>query len=177
MYPHFYTTYRGNWTKEMRPTGCSNQPVLGTTPRNCNDNTCKFFPSVADNGNVTSSLMYLRNLPNITHFCDSKTHVKQAPTKHNVLCNGKDVDSIISANDDFKDVFEVAAPVGDTEFEILRASSRRVVFALDRSNATSEQNVWSALGPRLYALLHVLNRTEPNMEIGLVEFGGDKTET
>lgn len=30
MYPHFYTTYHGNWTKEMRPTGCSNQPVLGT---------------------------------------------------------------------------------------------------------------------------------------------------
>jgi hypothetical protein len=49
-------------------------------------------------------------------------------------------------------VFESASPVGDTEFEILRASNRRVVFALDRSNATSEQVLPSAFLKRLQRL-------------------------
>jgi hypothetical protein len=34
-----------------------------------------------------------------------------------------------------------------------------------------------ALGPRLYALLHVLNKTQPDVEIGIVEFDGDRSET
>ncbi|XP_047474144.1 calcium-activated chloride channel regulator 1-like [Penaeus chinensis] len=52
--------------------------------------------------NATSSLLSLPNLPQVTKFCDSKTHNREAPTKQNVLCGRRSAWEVMLEHPDFK---------------------------------------------------------------------------
>lgn len=62
---------------------------------------CVFVPFLTDNRNITSSLMSHPHLLNVRSFCDSTTHNKHAPTKHNFLCDQKSVSEVIYSHPDF----------------------------------------------------------------------------
>jgi len=77
-----------------RTTGgpCKNDPITGLLDDNC------IFEIESS---PSSSLMSLVNMGSVVEFCNDVTHVAFNPNKHNDMCSGESVWSILSRHPDF----------------------------------------------------------------------------
>ena len=105
IYPNYFKS-----RDQIFPTGTSNEPINGiwvdaygspdcvSSPTNA----CYFQP-VGTNDHVTCSLGYMHFLPTVNAFCPTSTNGqgRMAPTKQNVLCQGKSSLEIILGHEDF----------------------------------------------------------------------------
>ena len=80
--------------RDINGGACSIDSSTGLYDKNC---TIVW----SQNYRPTSSLMTYRQVESVVHFCDDTTHNREAPTKHNDLCMGKSVWSVITQHDDF----------------------------------------------------------------------------
>lgn len=148
MYPNYYY-HQG----EMLPTGTTNVPVKGSWV-NANGHSdcdpkqeeCFFKPSANDNNDVTCSLGYLHFLPKVTKWCDAITSRNvMAPTKHNILCQGKSALEVIMSHDDFTHINvnkAKAAPDLTPEISIVRDPLPHYVLVLEKSAQLDLNDQW-----------------------------------
>ena len=94
---------------EILPTGNTDQRMDGTWvnvysgQKDCDpsiDKDCYFYPRSSSLENITCSLGFAPFLPNVNKFCD-RTSGPMAPTKHNILCEGKSPREVIDSSPDF----------------------------------------------------------------------------
>jgi len=104
LYPNYFF-HKG----EILPTGNTDLRMEGTWinvfsgQKGCDpsiDKDCIFHPKSKSLENITCSLGFAPYLPKVTRFCD-RTSGPMAPTKHNVLCEGRSPKEVIDANPDF----------------------------------------------------------------------------
>ncbi|XP_066266383.1 calcium-activated chloride channel regulator family member 3-like [Branchiostoma lanceolatum] len=114
-YPHFYRTSQGG----VRPTGCSawvagtNKHTVTGSPCRLDPGTgvyeseCRFYPDEQTN-RATGSYMFMHFLSQVTSFCHSDPagdplsfHNREAPNKHNSLCQGQSAWDVMTQHPDF----------------------------------------------------------------------------
>ncbi|XP_065576990.1 calcium-activated chloride channel regulator 1-like isoform X3 [Artemia franciscana] len=128
IYPTFYESEE----RDIH-TGCSNEPVLGTiTCDPTSSDNCHLTPN-GDNSKVTSSLMYMHYLENVSQFCNETTHNRFAPTKQNLLCHGRSTQSVINSNLDFQNLTMGPVSIRRTAFTYKRIEKSRFVLVIDNS--------------------------------------------
>ncbi|XP_077866380.1 calcium-activated chloride channel regulator 2-like, partial [Saccoglossus kowalevskii] len=122
--------------------------------------------------------MYRQYLPNIVHFCDNETmadssgsiHNEQAPTKHNRLCDEKNIWQVMREHVDFADD---ANPPRDNlstvpSFRVVKQRAKRNVLLLDISGSMSSNNRIEKLGQ--VASIYILLTADDDDELGMVVF-------
>ena len=104
LYPNYFF-YKG----QILPTGNSDVSLDGTWTnvfsgqKGCDpsiDKDCIFHPKAGGLENVTCSIGFAPFLPNVNGFCD-RSLTPMAPTKHNVLCEGRSPKEVIESSPDF----------------------------------------------------------------------------
>ncbi|XP_078612819.1 calcium-activated chloride channel regulator 1-like [Branchiostoma floridae x Branchiostoma japonicum] len=150
-YPHFYRTSQGG----VRPTGCSAW-VAGTskhmvTGAPCRldpgtgvyESECRFYPDEQTN-RATGSYMFMQFLSKVTSFCHSDPtgdplsyHNREAPNKHNSLCQGRSSWDVMTQHTDFANGANPPREVQSTvpDFTLLQEDDFRIVLVLDASNS------------------------------------------
>ncbi|CAH1245746.1 CLCA1 [Branchiostoma lanceolatum] len=150
-YPHFYRTSLGG----VRPTGCSawvtgtNKHTATGSPCRLDPGTgvyeseCRFYPDEQTN-RATGSYMFMHFLSQVTSFCHSDPagdplsyHNREAPNKHNSLCQGQSAWDVMTKHPDFAHGANPPREVRSTTpgFVLLQESDFRVVLVLDASNS------------------------------------------
>ncbi|XP_066577810.1 calcium-activated chloride channel regulator 3A-1 [Amia ocellicauda] len=129
---------------------------------------CTFRPSSTQN--TTGSIMYQPFIPQITEFCDSRSHNPEAPNTHNRLCDRRSVWDVISSTPDF---LNGNNPPNDSappppSFTLLRAQRRVVCLVLDTSGSMRHADRINTL--RQAAQLFLLQILEQGSLVGIVEF-------
>lgn len=69
--------------------------------RVCSDPSSPYNASSLVNAEARSSIMFAAEAPHVTDFCNSHTHNKNSPTKHNLICDRKSVLEVILQHSDF----------------------------------------------------------------------------
>ena len=152
LYPNYFF-HKGH----ILPTGTTNVPVKGTWvsqtgQAGCDplskDNECYFQPS-GNNNQVTCSLGYLHFLPNVTSFCDASllSHGPMAPTKHNVLCEGRTASEVIRSNRDFSRIAKnnnnVKQSKGLTPIvQLVREPTPQYVLVMGTTSSMDDNEEW-----------------------------------
>ena len=131
LYPPFYSIPGNPYSEEILPNACTGDhktfnydsvdleysPGHHCTPSTSNSTgmpdsveALRCFPIPVPNNSFESSLMYSHSVANVTKFCstakssqDVHTHNAVAPNKQNILCDGRDVMSVIKEHPDFKE--------------------------------------------------------------------------
>ncbi|XP_077497419.1 calcium-activated chloride channel regulator 1-like isoform X2 [Amblyomma americanum] len=130
--------------------------------------------SQSDKNPVTSSIMFMPYLKDVTEFCDNaeRKHNIFAPNKHNHLCGRKSTWEVISANEDFKQLPRAdlgrAIRVKFTEVQKTKGALGRVIFALDISGSMNSQNRIGYLREAAGNFITVL--IPDGLEAGIVTF-------
>lgn len=148
LYPTFHRSSLLQWT----PTVCSNRPVAGVvSPTGCKpgDGDCTFVPfQNGSNSAVISSLMSIKQLPQIRKFCDSTNHVNDSPTKQNLLCAGRSVWDVMQHHNDFFNGNNPPSPnasVSPVQFRFVKASADRLFLMLESTDTMRRQERWDYL--------------------------------
>ena len=100
LFPNYYYV-----NGDIYPTVATNDRVNGEWidtrgQGNCNPTTNEcYYKPIGANDHITCSLGDMHYLPSVKKFCHS-TYLPMAPTKHNVLCNGKSAGEIIASHED-----------------------------------------------------------------------------
>ncbi|XP_066266574.1 calcium-activated chloride channel regulator 4A-like [Branchiostoma lanceolatum] len=153
-YPHFYRASVGG----VEPTRCSAK-VAGhnkhmVTGADCQlipatgvyEPECRFYPDFSGN-RATGSYMFMHFLDDVTGFCHSDPsgdplsfHNREAPNKHNVMCQGQSAWDVMNKHQDFADGANPPREVDSTvpNFVLLQESdSTSIVLVLDVSGSMS----------------------------------------
>ncbi|XP_076069629.1 calcium-activated chloride channel regulator 4A-like [Oratosquilla oratoria] len=157
LYPLWYRSEANNHA--WAPTVCSNGQVGGS---GCNPDFSPDCVWSADpsHSNATSSILGLSHSSKVTQFCDSRSHNPEAQTKHNVLCNGRDVWHIMMMSPDFnfgRNPPSPSAPTPDIQFAF-RARSRYVLLIEDTAVMNLQMSAIRALF--LISLKFILGKGE-----------------
>lgn len=156
-YPLYYS-HPG--VSDIHVTGCTDKPVNYTfknsTEKECTlsvdlsgrpankTGTCKFRPKdIGNNRDVSSSLMYLQDLPNVVHLCDDQDHIhnSEAPNKQNSLCNGRSIWNVMKDHPDFKNRETTGGTTDappEAKFKIIVDEIPRIVLAIDISTSIED---------------------------------------
>ena len=139
---------------QILPTGTSNIPLKGqwvdhSGQPGCDplEQDCQFQPS-GDNTAVTCSLGYLQYLPNVTSFCTGRqlSGSPMAPTKHNVLCEGRNSLDVILGHDDFKRINPIKARSKSKnltpELVLVREPMPQYVLVMETSGSMDAHEQW-----------------------------------
>ncbi|CAG0886062.1 unnamed protein product [Cyprideis torosa] len=138
LYPAFYKEYieedlatPGRQADPERPTTCSDHPIVGN--KVCPGGRCQFYPVSEENQNVTASLMALPILDSARVFCNQSTHNRLAPTKHNLLCDGRSTWEVIQSHPDLNGLFPspTASVPESLDFHIVVPRTHQLLFVLD----------------------------------------------
>ncbi|XP_066577809.1 calcium-activated chloride channel regulator 1 isoform X2 [Amia ocellicauda] len=148
-------------------SACETDPQTGLPTGDCT-----FRPGSIQN--TTGSIMYQPFIPQITEFCDSRSHNSEAPNTHNRLCDYRSVWDVISSTPDFQNGNNPphAPDPAPPSFTLLRAQRRVVCLVLDTSGSMSTGNRITRL--RQAAQLFLLEILEQGSLVGIVDFD-DKT--
>lgn len=156
LYPNFFFS-KG----EILPTGNTDEMLDGvwknviTGQRNCDpasERDCIFHARPKSLDNVTCSLGYLPFLPNVTRYCD-RTSGPMAPTKHNILCEGRSPREVIDSHPDFaKQGFDTRSPSHhnfnqvsqklEPKVEIVREPMHQYVLVMETSASMDRHGMW-----------------------------------
>ena len=154
LYPMFY--YKQVWTAEgqtntLKPNMCSNMEPAGYEVDQASGGSCSYDEkSGLPNANcvyvtegpaeLSSSIMGVPYLPGSNKFCDETEehiHHSDIPTKHNDICDGQSVFSVIQKHADFTGYLPRNL-TKDTKpsFTLLRPEkSQEFIMVLDTSNS------------------------------------------
>ena len=161
---HLYPNYFFN-KGEILPTGNTDMRMEGTWinvfsgQKGCDpsiDKDCIFHPRSKSLENITCSLGFAPYLPNVTKFCD-RASGPMAPTKHNVLCEGRSPKEVIDSSSDFSSLSFTSrnshqghkvANVGllatslEPQVEIVREPMQQYVLVMETSASMDRLGQW-----------------------------------
>ncbi len=152
---------------EILPTGNTDQRLEGSWnnvfngQKGCDpsmDKDCFFYPRSSSLDNITCSLGYVPFLPSVTKFCD-RTSGPMAPTKHNILCEGRTPREVIDSSLDFASLSPPSrhsshhlghklANVGllatnlEPQVEIVREPMQQYVLVMETSASMDDHGQW-----------------------------------
>ncbi|KAK7066240.1 hypothetical protein SK128_007995 [Halocaridina rubra] len=80
----------------------------------------------------------------VTELCDEGTHNREAPTRHNLLCDGKSVWEVMRASPDFQNNRNVEGGLRESEvsFSYVRPQSPKIVLLIDDTSVMNVQKRW-----------------------------------
>ncbi|XP_066577788.1 calcium-activated chloride channel regulator 1 isoform X2 [Amia ocellicauda] len=144
-------------------SACETDPQTGLPTGDCT-----FQPSSTQN--TTGSIMYQPFIPQITEFCDSRSHNSEAPNTHNRLCDYRSVWDVISSTPDFLNGNNppIATDPPPPSFTLLRAQRRVVCLVLDTSGSMIIADRITRL--KQAAQLFLLQIVEQGSLVGIVDF-------
>ncbi|XP_066980040.1 calcium-activated chloride channel regulator 1-like [Macrobrachium rosenbergii] len=140
VHPSHYRSSDGHWV----PNACANVPLRPNPSCYPDNSSCPFKIEVEDSDELTKSFMAFPELPSVTELCDEGSHNREAPTRHNFLCNGKSVWEVMRASLDFQNNRNVEGGVRENEvsFQYVRSHTPRIVLLVDDSSVMNTQNRW-----------------------------------
>ena len=106
------------------------------------------------------------------HFCNSSTHDRAAPTKHNLLCGERSVWEVLETHEDFRQRANmpnatVAPP--PPQFRIVKAAPDRLFLLLESSATMRHQERWEFMSN---SLRKFVNWDVPTgVQVGIGHFG------
>ncbi|KAK3864594.1 hypothetical protein Pcinc_029728 [Petrolisthes cinctipes] len=177
---HYLTTTPAGVT--VKPNYCANQPLQGkyrtsSTEADCDqevndvmNNKCRFFPDYLQN--ATTSVMSQHFVSSITEFCDTRRdgnndHDPLAPTKHNLVCDGRSVWSVIMEHPDFDD--DKRANRENPNFLVVRKTEAKYALLFD---TTPSMKVNGNLDwAREAAQQWILNDLREGSQVVIIRFG------
>ncbi|XP_043193528.1 calcium-activated chloride channel regulator 4A-like [Amphibalanus amphitrite] len=173
LYPSYHRQTGDLW----QPTVCSTGSVRGTvTPPGCDrgSNTCTFV-AAEEAANVTGSTSLLSLLPpgQPGHLCNSSTHDRAAPTRHNLLCGERSVWEVMEQHEDFRlgsnpPSHRPAAP--PITVRTARAAPDRLFFLLESSATMRVRHRWDLVSS---SVRKFVNWDAPaGARVGIGHFGG-----
>ncbi|XP_068219578.1 calcium-activated chloride channel regulator 1-like isoform X2 [Palaemon carinicauda] len=129
---------------------------------------CAWPPEV--HRNATSSLLSLPHLPQVTKFCDSKTHNQEAPTKQNALCDGLSAWEVMKRHSDFAEAQSRRTSTGylSPQIHFIRKPTQRFILLVEDTTIMNVQRRWEFVRK---AIRRVVVYDLPNgAEVGVVVF-------
>lgn len=97
--PVYPMCYRENEEEKLKVTSCSDMPVHDNGI--CTNNQMPLNVSDLVDSNARSSIMFAAEAPSVNMFCDEGTHDRNAPTKHNFMCERRSTLDVILQHPDF----------------------------------------------------------------------------
>ncbi|XP_063867475.1 calcium-activated chloride channel regulator 2-like [Scylla paramamosain] len=107
-------------------------------PHHCNE-------PITAHENATSSLLSFPHLPQVTKFCNSRTHNKEAPTKQNALCGGRSAWEVMKEHEDFRDSERspsLAQPPPPPVLHFIWQPTQRFVLLVEDTAVMNVQRRW-----------------------------------
>ncbi|XP_066980825.1 calcium-activated chloride channel regulator 1-like isoform X2 [Macrobrachium rosenbergii] len=120
--------------------------------------------------NATSSLLSLPHLPQVTKFCDSKSHNQEAPTKQNALCDGLSAWEVMKRHSDFGESRSRRPSAGylSPQIHFIRKPTQRFILLVEDTTVMNVQRRWEFVRK---AIRRVVVYDLPNgAEVGVVVF-------
>lgn len=157
--------YHGDLTEEVQVNGCSDKPIQDTGA--C-ESGLPLNLSLTVHPEAKSSLLFTSEPENIIKFCDSASHDRFAPTKHNSFCNRRSVSEVIRNHRDFSSsVSELTIAMNTTPTIVYkRAMLTRYVVVIEDTKDMLIRESWSFL--RLALRKWAVHDLPGNTEVGLV---------
>ena len=197
LYPMFY--HKQIWTpsgpqNSVRPNLCTNAEPEGRmqtlTGEECETDPESGLPgqdcifSATNTSGLTSSIMALPYLPGTNNWCDDTeemVHDDELPTKHNTMCAGQSVFSVVAKHQDFEGFRPDFDEETDTtpHFTLLRPeeAAGSFVFVLDNSGSMYEDDTTRSVrmkqGVERFMLVDV--DLTKQFSVGVVKFSDDAT--
>ncbi|XP_047110046.1 calcium-activated chloride channel regulator 1-like [Schistocerca piceifrons] len=159
------TCYYGDQNKS-KVTGCSDLPIADMGI--CDDPNLVYNTSNMVHADAKSSIMFASESPHITKFCDSQTHNKHAPTKHNLICERRSVMDVILQHPDFINSVGDASVMTNTTPSVLYKKRKltRYVLVVEETMAMHVRESWVFL--RTAVRKWLVYDLPANTEVGLV---------
>ncbi|KAG8232380.1 hypothetical protein J437_LFUL012780 [Ladona fulva] len=176
--PVFPLCYRGQDPTTSKVTGCSDLPIGTAGPCEKLTEYEHFFGNVSHllHPNATSSIMFDPTAPQVTKFCNSSTHDRYAPTKHNLMCDRKSVMEVILQHPDFSNNLDLDF-AGDYEgmsvetrplFSYKREDLTRYILVVEDTKHMLVRESWTFLRTAVRKLAFHDLPSEGSVEVGLV---------
>ena len=159
-------------------TGCSDGSLDGS--QLCNKPEATYNLSQVVDPAARASIMYAGDQPHVVMFCDSGTHDRYAPTKHNQLCNRRSTLDVILSHEDFMpkkskrstnfedvDVKNIGLVNTIPTFSYKKQRLTRYVLVADESRGATVRESWSflRLAVRKWAVYDLPDKTEVGMAL------------
>nr|CAD7261704.1 unnamed protein product [Timema shepardi] len=147
-------------------TGCSDLSIEDTGV--CDSTNSLYNVTTLVHPEATSSIMFAATAPQVIRFCDSGTHNRYAPTKHNLVCDRRSTMDVILQHPDFANNIVDEKRVSNTTpvFHYKRRSVTRYVLVIEDTKDMLVRESWSFL--RLAMRKWTVNDLPGNTEVGLV---------
>ncbi|KAK7078693.1 hypothetical protein SK128_028560, partial [Halocaridina rubra] len=166
VHPAHYRAADGQWT----PNACANIPLESEPSCHSQNHSCPFKIQQEANPELSKSLMAFPEVPSVQELCDEGSHNREAPTPHNLLCDGKSVWEVMRASPDFQNNRNVEGGLRENEvsFQYIRSHNPRMVLLVENSNVMNVQKRWDFMRK---AVRKFLTYDIPDgVSIGLVVF-------
>ncbi|XP_071455583.1 calcium-activated chloride channel regulator 2-like [Hetaerina americana] len=173
----FPLCYRGQDPTTSKVTGCSDLPIGTAGPCEKLTEYGHFFGNVSHllHPNATSSIMFDPTAPQVTKFCNSSTHDRYAPTKHNLMCDRKSVMEVILQHQDFANNLEMdfnwdgGLPVETIpRFSYKREILTRYILVVEDTKHMLTRESWTFLRTAVRKFAFHDLPSEGSVEVGLV---------
>ena len=173
LFPNYYYV-----NGEIYPTVTTNDRVNGewidtSGLANCNPSKQEcYFKPLGANDHITCSLGDMHYLPTVKKFCRA-TGLPMAPTKHNVLCNGRSAGEIIYSHEDLisrnvhsqrgQDAFKL-----DPDITIVRDPEPQYVLIVEKSADLDNHGQWKWINKAAQKFIRY--DLPPNAKLAIVTF-------
>ncbi|XP_002741338.2 calcium-activated chloride channel regulator 1-like [Saccoglossus kowalevskii] len=174
-YPDYYIDSSG----KLRPTGCMEKPkgwnLNRYTYKKCKkdkktglfEKDCYFFPNLYTN-KIPASVMFLQYIHSVDKYCDDSMHNREAPNKHNAICQGQSTWSVILQHPDWVDNEPADVPSTIPSFRLLYPRYRKIVLVLDVSGSMSLKSRIIKLQQAVYTF--IMDEISLGIDVGCVTF-------
>ncbi|KAK7081460.1 hypothetical protein SK128_012870, partial [Halocaridina rubra] len=160
---------------EWLPNYCTDQRVQGEFNGCGTENSeaeCRFTPEAQQVNNATSSLLGTPFITSVDTFCNKDTHVRNAPTKHNLMCDKNSTWEVISRHSDI--INAVGGAAGNTTYTIRKMMPNslqdKLVFVLDVTKQMGAKlQRWEFLYNSVYNF--IMYKAATGSQVGIVTFG------
>ncbi|XP_002741339.1 calcium-activated chloride channel regulator 1-like [Saccoglossus kowalevskii] len=179
-YPDYYIDSSGT----LLPTACMKDPVGWNLNKNtykpCRKNKktglygkdCVFYPNLNKN-TMPASIMFMQFLESVDKYCDDSTHNREAPNKHNAICQGQSTWSVILQHPDWVDNEPADVPSTIPSFRLLYPRYRKIVLVLDVSGSMSLKSRITKLRQAVYTF--IMDEISLGIDVGCVTFSDTAT--
>ncbi|XP_068242203.1 LOW QUALITY PROTEIN: calcium-activated chloride channel regulator 1-like [Palaemon carinicauda] len=164
--PSYYRSSDGEW----KPTTCANVPSGGRFLLWEQRHFLPFGVRAEEKQGLTKSFMAFPELLTVTELCDEGSHDREAPTLHNLLCDGKSVWEVIRASTDFQSNRNGVADLkeGEVVFQYIQPQKPRIILLIEDTNVMNVQKRWDFMRKALKKF--VTYDVPDGHSIGLVVF-------
>lgn len=160
---------------KLLPTGTTNVPVKGGWVSRAGQPACDplqaecfFRPNANDNQDIKCSLGFLANLQGVERYCHKNEVPVMAPTKHNVLCQGKSVYEVIFSYVDFKKINgNKALAVTDLnpKIDVVREPMTQYVLVMETTATMDQDDHWKWINKAAQKLIRYDLQVNSNLAI------------